>query len=118
MRERRIFKFSIGDKVRIQTVKGDDDAALAGMIGIVSAIYDPALTPNEYPRCEYRVTCTAAAIVMTNKNTAYCVEDDLSLIKTLKAYAFKKGKQYHWFSDAKARKGYVRDSNKDHEFEE
>lgn len=105
----REFKFKIYDRVKIEKVKGDRHNVHAGKTGVVSAVYDPDLTPSNYPKCEYRI--------FINGTTTYCVESDLTPIKIIQSFCFKKGQEYHWFSDNKKRPGYVRVSGMDHEFE-
>lgn len=119
----RDFKYKMGDKVRILAVKGNSDTSsysknrMIGKIGVVSAVYDPSLTPCNYPKCEYRISLIDAAPPITNCDTAYVLEGDIELVKTVKSYCFKKGEEFHWFSSSKAKKGYTRVSGMDHIFE-
>lgn len=112
------FKFRMGDRVKIKSIKGKNSKYElgVGLVGFISAVYDPALTPNNYPKCEYRISIRDGKSAQNNENTFYVLETDIEIVKVVVAYCYKKGSKYEWFSSLGKRPGAKRCPELDHTF--
>ena len=110
------FKFNMGDRVKIVSIKGMEHCQGVGKVGVVSAVYDPKLTPTNYPKCEYRISILDGQSANNSSNTFYVLETDIEPVKVVTAYCYYKNKKYEWFSSVTKRPGAKRCPELDHTF--
>lgn len=110
------FLYDIGERVKINSVKSCKYDDGVGLVGVVSAVYDPKLTPTNYPKCEYRISILDGKPGTNNKNTFYVLETDIEPVKVVTAYCYSRNKKYEWFSTMAKRAGAKRCPELDHTF--
>lgn len=94
-------KFKLGEFVKVTGKRSGHSASIGAKVQIVTISI--AVGSNySYGIYPYYI-CSEGGLYLGG-----CYEDELEKCITIKAYAYKKDNEFHWFSTEKARKGYER----------